>query len=141
MLLDANILLYAYNQSDARHEQVARWLESVLNSPTRVGLPWQSLNAFLRLATNPRLYDAPATPEAACAQVHEWLAAPAAWIPLPTPRHADVLTTLIERYRLTGPLISDAELAALAIEHGIPVASTDADFARFRELRWENPLN
>jgi uncharacterized protein len=141
MLVDANLLLYAANEDDPQHHAARAWLDGVLNGSTRIGLPWQSLTAFLRVSTNPRLFDAPLTADDACQWVADWLAAPAAWVPAPTAAHFDVLGDLVRRYRVIGPLVTDAALAALAIEHGIPVASTDSDFARFREIRWENPLD
>jgi uncharacterized protein len=141
MLVDANVLLYAANEEDQRHERATGWLLDALNGTTRIGLPWVSLTAFVRIATHPRAFAAPLTPDEACDQIDEWLGAPAAWVPGPTPRHADVLTDLIRRYRISGALVTDAHLAALAIEHGVAVASTDADFARFRELRWVDPLS
>jgi toxin-antitoxin system PIN domain toxin len=140
MLVDANLLLYASSRRDPQHEVAREWLERALNGSTRVGLPWQSLTAFLRVSTNPRVFEAPLTPERACDQVAEWLAAPSVWVPSPTERHAEVLSDLVRRYRVVGPLVSDAVLAALAVEHGVSIASTDSDFARFREIRWENPL-
>ena len=140
MLVDANILLYARNADDPRHQLAQVWLEEVLSGPTRVGLPWASLSAFLRLSTHPRAFREPLSIGDASDQVLDWLAAPAAWIPSPTPRHAEVLTDLLRRYHVVGALVSDAVLAALAVEHGLPIASTDTDFARFREIRWENPL-
>jgi toxin-antitoxin system PIN domain toxin len=111
-----------------------------LNGPSRVGLPWQSLVAFLRISTHPRASARPLSPTAAWRFVDDWLAAEAAWVPLPTENHAEVLGSLIASYDLRGNLVSDAELAALAIEHGLAVCSADTDFARFREIRWENPL-
>jgi toxin-antitoxin system PIN domain toxin len=140
MLVDANLLLYAFNRADPRHDDAASWLGDALNGPTNVGLPWQSLTAFVRIATNTRLFPRPLSPDAASEQVARWLAAPAVWVPTPTERHAEVFLGLVRRYRIVGPLVMDAHLAALAIEHGIEVASTDADFARFREVRWVDPL-
>lgn len=140
MLVDANLLLYARNSDDPRHAPAREWLTAALNGPTRVGLPWQSLTAFLRTATNPRAFAQPLTPAAAADQVDAWLSAPAAWVPAPTDAHSQVLGRLIRGHNLTGPLIADAHLAALAIEHGLALYSTDADFARFTEIRWSNPL-
>jgi uncharacterized protein len=140
VIVDANLLLYAHNASDARHQAAAAFLEGVLNGPRRVGLPWQSLTAFVRIATHPRVFPKPLSADAAAEQVQQWLAAPAAWVPVPGDRHADVLLPLIRQLRLTGPLVSDAHLAALALEHGTGIWSTDADFARFPGLRWEDPL-
>lgn len=140
MLVDANILLFAVDSSSRFHEPAARWLTKHLNGPARVGFPWQSLVAFLRISTHPRASDQPLAPEAAWGFVQDWLAAEPAWIPVPTDRHADVLGDLIARYELRGNLVSDAALAALAVEHGLAVCSADTDFARFREIHWLNPL-
>lgn len=141
MIVDANLLLYARNTRDARHTAARGWISGALNGGSRVGLPWHCLNAFLRISTNPRAFPKPLTPRAAMDQVDEWLAAPAAWIPLPTDRHATVLGQLVRTHNLSGPLVADADLAALAIEHGLELCSTDADFARFPEIRWVNPLS
>ena len=140
MILDANILLYARNTAETRHRTARGFLEDVLNGPHRVGLPWQSLTAFLRIATHPRVFSAPLSPERAADQVGQWIAAPAAWVPVPTGAHADVLLGLVRDLRLSGALLTDAHLAALALEHGTGVWSTDTDFARFPGLRWEDPL-
>jgi uncharacterized protein len=140
MLIDANILLFAVNSAAPEHVRAAAWLEDALNGNRRVGLPWESLTAFVRLATNPRVVPKPLAPIDAWVIVEEWLAAPAAWVPVPTERHAAVLGDLIRRYRPTAKLVPDAHLAALAIEHGAEVISADTDFARFAEIRWRDPL-
>jgi len=140
VILDANLLLYARNSGDPRNVRAAAVLRDVLDGPRRVGLPWQSLTAFLRLATHPRVFSTPLTPDDASRQVEGWLAAPAAWVPVPTARHAEILLDLVRRHRITGPLVSDAHLAALALEHGVAVWSTDADFARFKGVAWYDPL-
>lgn len=140
MLLDANLLLYAIDEDSHLHERALRWLTDRLAQPLRVGMPWESLSAFLRIATNPRASDRPLSPDDAWRFVRDWIDRPNVWIPLPTERHVDVLGGLIERYKLTGNMIPDGRLAALAIEHGVTVYSADTDFARFTEIRWENPL-
>ncbi len=140
MILDANLLLYARNEADARHEQARAWLEEALNGPTRVGLPWWTLAAFVRIATNPRAFPQPLTADEAALQVEEWLDAPRAWLAEPTPQYREVFTTLVRTHDVRGPLVTDAQLAALAIDHGVPVVSTDADFARFRSVEWVDPL-
>ena len=140
MLLDANILLFAADETSKFHSAAAAWLTDRLNGARRVGLPWSSLGAFLRISTNPRAAAHPLSPEQAWSYVEASLAAPAAWIPAPTERHAEVLGTLVRTYQLRANLISDARLAALAIEHGLSVCSADTDFARFAEIRWENPI-
>lgn len=140
MIVDANLLLYARNSSDPRNSRARAFLEQALNGPRRVGLPWQSLTAFLRIATHPRVFSAPLSASAASDQVEQWLAAPAAWVPVPGDGHADLLLGLVRQLRLVGPLVSDAHLAALALEHGVGIWSTDTDFARFPGLTWEDPL-
>jgi len=140
MLVDANLLLYAVHRTSRFHEHARDWLTDQLNGSRRVGLPWQSLGAFLRIATHPRAFERPLHPSDAWARVTDWLGADVAWIPEPGPRHAELLGGLIDRYELRGNLIPDAQLAALALEHGVAVCSADTDFARFAELDWRNPL-
>lgn len=139
-LVDANLLLYARDHDSRQHARAREWLEQVLNGPARVGIPWQSTLAFLRIATHPRASANPLSADEARAQVTEWLAAPAAWVPTPTARHWTVLDDLIGSGELRGNLIPDAHLAALAIEHGLELCSADSDFARFSDVRWTNPL-
>ncbi|MGA2469087.1 MAG: type II toxin-antitoxin system VapC family toxin [Solirubrobacteraceae bacterium] len=139
ILVDANLLLYARNLDAPEHEHARAWLEEKLLGPARVGLPWMSLLAFLRIATHPRAFARPLTVSSAWAQVEAWLDAPPAWIPAPGERHRALLGGLVQ----TTPgadLVPDAHLAAVAIEHGLTLCSTDGDFARFAGLRWENPL-
>ncbi|MGQ0623132.1 MAG: TA system VapC family ribonuclease toxin [Sporichthyaceae bacterium] len=140
MLLDVNVLLYAEDDTSPFHADAHRWLTEALNGDARVGLPWHSLLGFVRIRTNPRAAGAPLTGDLAWRQVEEWLAAPAAWIPEPSDRHLAVVGALICKYHLSAKAIPDAHLAALALEHGVPVASTDTGFARFTEIRWVNPL-
>ncbi len=140
MLLDANVLLYAVHRRAEQHERAAAWLTEQLNGSRRVGLPWQSINAFLRIVTHPRAFARPLAPATAWERVTDWLDAPVAWIPEPGPEYGRILGELIARYDPRGNLLPDAALAALAIEHGVTLISTDTDFARFRELRWEDPL-
>lgn len=140
MLVDANILLFAIDRSSPFHGTAARWLTTHLNGPRRVGLPWQSLGAFLRISTHPRAAERPLSPGEAWQHVETWLAAEPAWVPGPTERHAEVLGSLVRDYQLRGNLVPDAQLAALAIEHGLTLCSADTDFARFAEITWEDPL-
>jgi len=140
MLLDANLLLYAVNTRATQHEVAAAWLTEQLNGARRVGLPWQSLDAFLRISTHPRAFERPLDPAVAWERVSDWLAAPAAWIPSAGFDHARLLGDLVVGHDVRGNLLPDAMLAALALEHGLTVYSTDTDFARFTEVRWTNPL-
>lgn len=140
ILVDANLLVYAHVQSFDQHERARTWLDDRLNGTARVGLPWPSLLSFLRLVTNPRIFERPASTRAAWNQIEEWLDCETAWIPAPTERHREVLAGLIGATNPRANLIPDAHLAALALEHGLFLASTDGDFARFPGLRFENPL-
>ena len=141
MLVDANILLFAVDETSPFHASAAAWLTDRLNGSRRVGLPWPSLSAFLRISTHPRAAASPLTPEDAWLHVEGWLAAAPAWVPLPTERHAEILGSLVKSYQLRGNLVPDADLAALAIEHGLTICSADTDFARFKEAAWKNPLD
>jgi toxin-antitoxin system PIN domain toxin len=94
----------------------------------------------LRLVTNPRIFEQPEPTQRAWQQVEEWLSRPVAWIPQPTERHREVLGTLLNLRGVRANLVPDAHLAALAIEHGLILCTTDGDFARFEGLRWQNPL-
>lgn len=139
ILVDANLLVYAHVSDFREHARARSWLDSKLAGPSRVGLPWESTLAFLRLVTNPRVFARPEPPKAAWTQVEAWLEAPAAFVPTPTDRHREILATLVAQVTRPG-LVPDAELAALAIEHGLVLCSTDGDFARFPGLSWDNPL-
>ncbi|HEV2439953.1 MAG TPA: type II toxin-antitoxin system VapC family toxin [bacterium] len=140
ILLDANILLYAYNASDRRHERARPWLEQLLIQPEPIGFAWTTILAFLRLSTNPRVFEHPFLPEEAVPVVSSWIARPNAIILQPGERHWQILSNLLAETSARGALIMDAHLAALAIEHGAELATTDKDFARFPGLRALNPL-
>jgi len=141
MLIDANLLVYAHVASFEQHKRAQAWLDEQLNGPAVVGLPWPSLLAFLRLVTNPRLFDRPEPTSQAWAQVQAWLGCETAWIPQPGERHAALLGETLALPGIHANLIPDAHLAVLAIEHGLTVYSTDSDFARFPRVRWTNPLS
>jgi uncharacterized protein len=140
ILVDANLLLYAYHPRAAQHESSRAWLETVLSGPDPVHFAWVTLWAFLRIATNPRVFDRPLSAAEAEAAISSWLAQPVAGILEPGERHWDILRGLVRRSQATGPLVMDAVLAAIALEHGATVCTTDRDFTRFSELKWMNPL-
>ena len=140
ILVDANLLLYAYDPRAADHERSKRWLEASLSGQAFVRFAWLSLWAFLRISTNPRVFERPLTMTEAEAAVATWLAQPVADILEPGERHWDILRALTQHGHTSGPLVMDAALAAIAIEHGATLCTTDRDFARFDGLRWENPL-
>jgi toxin-antitoxin system PIN domain toxin len=140
MLVDANLLLFAVDETSPFHQRARGWLTERLNGAQRVGLAWQSLGAFLRIATHPRASERPLAPAEAWQRIADWLACDVVWIPEPGERHAEILGALVTRHRVAGNLVLDAQLAALAVEHGLTVYSADTDFARFVEVGWHNPL-
>lgn len=139
-LLDANILIYAYNADAPQHRVIRTWLENLIKGTDSIGLSWQSLWAFLRIATNTRIWPTPKSTEQAFDFVRGWLAQPGVVVVDAGPRHGELLEQLVMKHRAIGPLVSDAVLAAMAIENGAVLASTDQDFSRFAGLRWINPL-
>jgi len=139
ILVDANLLVYAHVKESVQHEAARCWLDAQLSQPSRVGLPWSSVLGFVRLVSNPRIYRNPEPVADAWRQAEQWLDAEPTWIPLPSAGHRQVLQSLIP-HAVTANLVPDAHLAALAIEHGLELFSTDGDFARFPGLRWQNPL-
>ena len=140
MLVDANILLYSVDEDSPFHSRARDWMSTALNGSRRVGIPWQSLWAFLRIVTNPRAQVSPLTPAEAWEHVDDWIDAPATWIPDPGRGHRDLLRSLLVGKDLRAGLVSDAVLAALCLEHGLSMVSADSDFARFPEVTWINPI-
>ena len=140
ILVDANLLVYAYATSFPQHERAREWLDAQLSGTAPVGIPWPSLLAFLRLVTNARVFERPAAVRDTWQQVLAWLGCDAVWIPQPTERHAEVFGDLLTRTGAQANLIPDAHLAALAIEHGLLLCSADGDFGRFPGVRWQNPV-
>jgi uncharacterized protein len=139
-IVDANLLLYAYNADAPQHSAAVRWLTGLFERGGMIALPWVTLWAFLRICTNPRIWSSPLPSKEAFAIVDEWLVQPDVVLLQPGPRHWELLQGLIVDGNATGPLMTDAVLAALAIENGALLASTDRDFARFKGLRWVDPL-
>ena len=140
-LIDANILSYSTDEGSEHHDVARDWLdEQTAGVPRSVGLPWPTLLAYFRLVTNPRMYSPPARPADAWQRVEDWLSRPAAWIPVPGPRHRQTLAEIVQACHPTGNLVPDAHLAALAREHGLTVVSTDTDFAKFSGITWLNPV-
>jgi len=140
-ILDANVLLYGYNSDSPHHEAAAGWLAELLASDETVALPWITIWAFIRISTNSRLTPRPLSSKQAFGFVEQWLDEPEVVVLEPGPRHAEILKRLMIEYGAPGPLVTDAVLAALALENGAALASTDQDFRRFPELRWINPLS
>jgi uncharacterized protein len=140
-LVDANVMLYAYHRRAAQYERCRLWVEAEFSSGTAVRIPWATIVAFLRISTNPRVFERPLTVTEAEAAVSSWLALPSVSPIDPGERYWDVLRDLLHRAQVRGPLVTDAALAALAIEHGATLCTTDRDFARFPGLRTFNPLD
>jgi len=141
ILLDANLLIYAYNKCSTKHQKAKTWLNDVLNGIPKVGLPWNSLLAFTRIVTNRRIFETPAAPEHAWEQVIKWVHTPAAWVPEPTENHAEIIREIIKTVSVNANDIPDIHLAALAMEHGLKVYSTDSDFLKYSGITWVNPLD
>jgi hypothetical protein len=140
ILVDANLLLYACLREAPEHDAARDWLDARLNDVPRVGLPWPSLLAFVRLIANPRAVARPQPVRDAWRIVERWLDCDPVWIPLPTDRHRQVLAELLLRSGGSANAVPDAHLAALAMEHGLMLCTADRGFARYPGLRWENPL-
>lgn len=139
-LPDVNLLLYAIDAEAKVHERARAWLEDTLSGTEEVGFAWAVLLGFARLSTNPRIYEDPLPVDEAFDFIDGWLDQPVATVVEPTSRHAAILRELLEPLGAGGNLISDAHLAALAIEHGAELCSRDNDFARFSGVRWVDPL-
>lgn len=141
ILVDVDILVDATMATTAHHQPAREWLQERLSGTARVGLPWAALTGFVRVVAQPRAWERPLPVSDALAVVRSWLGRPCAWVPKPGPRHVALLSDLLG----TQPsvrLVSDAHLAAIAIEHGLELCSQDRDFARWaqQELRSRDPL-
>lgn len=139
-LPDVNVLLYALDEASPHHVRARGWLEQALSGTEPVGFAWAVLLAFVRLSTRAQIFADPLDPGEAFDIVEGWLAQPSALVLHPTERHLAIFRGLVEPLGTAGNITGDAHLAALAIEHGGEVCSADTDFARFRGLRWANPL-
>ena len=140
IILDANLLLYAYDFACPEHRRARSWLEDVFSGQEPVGLPWQTVSAFLRIHTDPRLPGRRFTMEEAVRVVDQWMTLPHLQFLAPGARHWSHFRQLLVEGKVRGPMTTDAELAALTIEFGGVLHTTDRDFARFPGLRWANPL-
>lgn len=140
ILVDANLLLYAYDTGSPVHQAARRWWESLLSGHELVRLAWATVLAFLRIGTHPRVFTAPLSIEEATGHVSSWLEQTSVGVLEPGERHWEILAELLARTQASGNLATDAHLAALAIEHGAVLHSTDQDFRRFAGLAWRDPL-
>lgn len=138
-LLDANILLYAYDSESSQHFTCRTWLEAVFNAEETIALPWQTILAFVRIATNPRAVHRPLTGSEACGIVDSWLQRPNIVVLESGERFWEIFRAQMVEAQVTGPLVTDTALASLALEHGATLCSTDRDFRRFRALKLLDP--
>ncbi|RXK55700.1 type II toxin-antitoxin system VapC family toxin [Oleiharenicola lentus] len=141
ILPDANLLLYAYDSDSPFHKAAAKWWTGLLSGHAPVGLCPVVIFSFLRLATHARVYERPLTVAEATARISSWIERPNVRVLYPGPKHLDVVCSLLTAAGTAGNLVSDAQIAALALEYGAEVHSADTDFARFKGLKWTNPLS
>ena len=139
-ILDLNILLYAINRDSDAHARARAFVEAVLAGDEAIGIPWTVVLGFLRLATSARVFPVPLSVAQAIDVVDRWFYRPAVSPIGPGDRHWEILRDLLRETGAAANLTTDAHLAALAIERGAELCSTDSDFARFRGLRWTSPL-
>jgi toxin-antitoxin system PIN domain toxin len=140
ILIDANLLLYAYLSKSERHAEARAWVERTFSNPAPVRLAWITILAFLRISTNPRLEGRPLTMQEAATTVDGWLSRPNIDLLAPGEQHWAILRGMLRTAQIRGPLTSDAHLAALALEHGATLCTCDRDFLRFPGLRTLDPL-
>ena len=139
-IVDINLLVYAINKDTPYHSKAKKWLEDSLSSDEPFGFAWIVILGFLRIVTNGRIMPKPLSPEAAIEIVNEWIQLPPALTIVPSHQHWSIFKELLMPLGTAANLTSDAHLAALAIEHGARLYSTDNDFSRFKSLRWTNPI-
>jgi uncharacterized protein len=140
IVIDANLLLYAYSAPTTKQEKALTWLEATFSSGDSVGLSWQVISAFIRIASNPKLPQLRRPVEEVARRVDQWLEQPSVRVLVPGDNHWNIFRQMIVEGQASGDLVSDAQIAALTIEYGGVLHTTDRDFARFPGLRWTNPL-
>ena len=141
ILPGVNLLIYAHDSGSRWHSAAKAWWENCLSGTETVGLPWAVSLGFIRLITNPRIFERPLPVESAIRRVRSWLERPQVQILQPGPRHADLVFSLLIQLGTAASMTTDAHLAALAQEHQASLHTADTDFARFPGLRWMNPLS
>jgi toxin-antitoxin system PIN domain toxin len=140
ILIDANLLLYAEDSLSEFHEEARSWWDEQLSGSNPVALCWPALTAFIRIGTNARLHRRPLTLKEAIERVQSWLEQPCVRLIQTTEQHWPLFQQMLRAGNASANLVSDAHLAALAVEHNCVLYSTDTDFARFRGLKWKNPI-
>jgi hypothetical protein len=139
-VVDINLLIYAINRDTPHHPKARKWLEASLSGEEAFGFAWIVILGFLRIITNGRIMPSPLPSEVALEIIDEWLRQPPSQIIVPSEKHWSILKELLRPLGTAANLTSDAHLAALTIEHGARLFSTDNDFSRFATLRWTNPI-
>ncbi len=140
IVVDANLLIYAYDTASTQHKQARSWLEEVFSGTETIGIPWQSIAAFLRVMTNPKLHGRQYSLNEATGIIEAWMAQSSVRILAPAEEHWLQFRRMIVGGSASGALVSDGEIAALTMEYGGILHTADRDFARFPGLRWVNPL-
>ena len=138
-LVDANVLLNAVNSAAVQNDPAKRWLDGALGASEAVGFAWITLLAFVRISTHPSVFPRPLSIPQSTALTRDWLAQPPAVVVTPTGRHLELLAGLLTASGTGGNLVTDAHLAALALEHDATIVSFDRDFGRFAGVRLEVP--
>ncbi|MDA0349951.1 MAG: type II toxin-antitoxin system VapC family toxin [Verrucomicrobia bacterium] len=140
ILVDANLLFYSEDALSPKHNEARAWWDKTLSGEEQIGLAWITCMAYIRIFTNPRAVQSPLSIEEATLTVESWLSQPVVQIVEPSTSFWSILQKLLVESQAVANLSSDAYLAALAIDHDCELCSTDADFSRFKGLRWRNPL-
>jgi toxin-antitoxin system PIN domain toxin len=140
IVVDVNLLLYAYDGRATAHERARLWWQSVISGQELIGLPWQTIHAFLRISTDKRISGNQVPMESSLALVEQWINLPHLHVLTPRDRHWSLLRRMLLEGQAKGPMTTDAQLAAITIEHSGVLYTSDRDFARFPGLRWVNPL-
>ena len=140
ILVDTNLLLYAEDSLSEHHETARNWWDTQLSGSEAVALCWPVVTAFIRIGTNARLHKRPLTLKEAIERVQSWIDQPCVRIIQASEQHWELFQKMLRVGNATANLVSDARLAALAVEHNCVLHSTDTDFARFRGLKWKNPI-
>jgi toxin-antitoxin system PIN domain toxin len=140
IVLDVNLLIYAYDTTCKDHRKALKWIEEIFSGDETIGLPWQTISAFLRILTYPETFGESFTMEQSIAIVDDWLDRPQVRTLPQGETHWELFREALLKGDVRGKLTSDAALAALTIEYGGVLYSNDRDFARFPGLRWVNPL-
>lgn len=141
ILSDANVLIYAYNADAIYHDECKNWLAEQLSKPEPFAFCWQTITAFLRITTTPKIFPNAFTQPEVLGFINSWLSSPNVRILTPGVHHWTIFERLLIETKTVAAKTMDVHLAALAIEHGVTLATTDRDFAAFKNLKIFNPLD